>query len=63
MRGADERFAVYDVTLKGSPLLLEVRKSAAGLCQLPEGMRVRARGLPRDGRMEVTHPPNLERLE
>ncbi|MCU0731862.1 MAG: thermonuclease family protein [Hyphomonas sp.] len=63
MCGSDERFAVCEVTLQGSALILEIGKSAAELCQMPEGTRVRARGFLRDGRLEITHPLNLERLE
>jgi micrococcal nuclease len=63
MSGSDERFAVCDVTLRDSSLILEIGKSAAELCQLPEGTRVRVRGFLRDGRLEITHPLNLERLD
>lgn len=63
MKGSDERFAVCDVSLKGSSLVLEVQKAAAELCQLPDGTRIRARGFLRDGRLEVSHPLNLEILE
>lgn len=63
MRGSDERFAVCEVALQGSALILEIGKSAAELCQLPEGTRVRARGFLREGRLEVSHPLNLERLD
>lgn len=63
MKGSDERFAVCDVSLKGSSLILEVQKAAAELCQLPDGTHIRARGFLRDGRLEVSHPLNLEILE
>lgn len=63
MQSSDERFAVCDVALNGSSLVLEIGKSAAELCQLPEGTHVRARGYLKDGRLEITHPLNLERLE
>jgi endonuclease YncB( thermonuclease family) len=63
MKGSDERFAVCDVALKDSSLILEVQKAAAELCQLPDGTRIRARGFLRDGRLEVSHPLNLEILE
>jgi hypothetical protein len=39
----------------------EIQKIAAELCQLPEGTPVRARGFLRDGRLEITHPLNVER--
>ncbi len=35
----------------------------AELCQLPDGTRTRARAFLRDGRLEVSHPLNLEILE
>jgi micrococcal nuclease len=63
MKGSDERFAVCDLSLKGSNLILEFQKAAAELCQLPDGTRIRARGFLRDGRLEVSHPLNLEILE
>lgn len=59
MKGSDERFAVCDVSLKGSSLILEVQKAAAEHCQLPDGTPIRARGFLRDGRLEVSHPLNL----
>ena len=62
MQGSEERFAVCDVALRGSPLILEIGKSAAELCQLPEGAKIRARGFLRDGRLEISHPLNLEML-
>lgn len=61
MQSSGERFAVCDVALKGSALVLEIQKAAAELCQLPEGTPVRARGFLRDGRLEITHPLNVER--
>jgi micrococcal nuclease len=63
MQGSEERFAVCDVALQGSPLILEIGKSAAELCQLPEGAKIRARGFLRDGRLEISHPLNLEKLD
>lgn len=63
MQGSEERFAVCDVALQGSALILEIGKSAAELCQLPKGTRIRARSLLRDGRLEVSHPLNLEKLD
>lgn len=62
MQGSEERFAVCEIALSGSALILEVQKAAAELCQLPEGTRLRARGFLRDGRLEITHALNLERL-
>jgi endonuclease YncB( thermonuclease family) len=61
MQSSGERFAVCEVAMKGSTLVLEIQKAAAELCQLPEGTPVRARGFLRDGRLEITHPLNVER--
>jgi endonuclease YncB( thermonuclease family) len=63
MTGSDDRFTVCDVSLKGSALVLAIDRSAAELCQIPDGTRVRARGFLRDGRLEVSHPLNLEVLD
>ncbi len=63
MTGSRERFAVCDVTIRHSSLILEIQKAAAELCQLPEGTRIPARGFLRDGRLEITHPLNLEKLD
>ncbi|MBI1253587.1 MAG: hypothetical protein GC196_04490 [Hyphomonas sp.] len=49
--------------LRGSALILEIGKSAAELCQAPEGTAHRALGFLRDGRLEVSHPLNLEKLD
>jgi hypothetical protein len=62
MQGTNERFAVCEVALQGSTLVLEIQKAAAELCQLPDGTRIRARGFLKDGRLEISHPLNLERL-
>ena len=62
MISSKERFAVCDVAMKDSALVLEIRRAAAELCQLPEGTHVLARGFLRDGRLEITHPINLEKL-
>ncbi len=63
MKGSEERFAVCDAALQGSALILEIGKSAAELCQVPEATRIQAPGLLCDGRLEVSHPPNLEKLD
>jgi len=63
MQGSEERFAVCDVALLGSALILEIGKSAAERCQLPNGTHLRARGFLRGGRLEVSHPLNLEKLD
>ncbi|MFN3912875.1 thermonuclease family protein [Hyphomonas sp.] len=62
MKSSDERFAVCDVALKQSALVLEIQKAAAELCQIPNGTPLRARGFLRDGRLEITHPLNVERV-
>lgn len=62
MRGSEERFAVCEIALHRPALVLEIQKAAAELCQLPDGTKLRARGFLRDGRLEVTHALNLERL-
>lgn len=62
MKGSDERFAVCEVSLKDAMLILEIQRAAAELCQLPQGTRLRARGYLKDGRLEISHPLNLERL-
>lgn len=61
MQGPDESGASCDVILERSLLVLQIRRSAAELCQLPPGTEVVARGYVRDLRMEITHPLNLER--
>jgi hypothetical protein len=63
MQGSEERFAVCDVALQGSALMREIGKSAAERCQLPNGTHLRARGFLRGGRLEVSHPLNLEKLD
>lgn len=62
MQSSEERFVVCELSLKDSALRLEIEKAAAALCQTPEGTPVRARGFLRDGRMEISHPLNLESL-
>ena len=63
MTGSEERFAVCDITLGDTDLILEVQKTAAELCQLPEGTPVGERGFLRYGRLEISHPLNLETLD
>lgn len=63
MKSSEERFSVCDVALQGSTLVLAIDKAAAELCQLPEGAHVRARGFIKDGRLEISHPLNLEQLD
>jgi micrococcal nuclease len=61
-----ERFQIVEGVagaMQGSALILEIGKSAAELCQLPEGTRIRASGVLRDGRLEVSFPLNLEKLD
>lgn len=63
MKGSEERFAVCDAALQGSALILEIGKSAAELCQVPQATRFQARGFLHDARLEVSHSPNLEKLD
>jgi micrococcal nuclease len=63
MKGSEERLAVCDAALKGSALILETGKCAAELCQVPQATRILTLGFLRDGRLEVSHPPNLEKLD
>ena len=60
MTGTDEYGAACDLSLAGSALVLEIAVAAAAYCQLPEGTEILARGYVREGRMEVTHPLNLQ---
>lgn len=60
MTGTDEYGAACDLSLQGSPLVLEISTAAAAYCQLPEGSDVLARGYVREGRMEVGHPLGLQ---
>tara|TARA_R110000772_G_scaffold39767_1_gene93265 strand:+ start:74 stop:214 length:141 start_codon:yes stop_codon:yes gene_type:complete len=43
-------------------LTLEIRRSAAALCQVQGGTPVRARGYVYDGKLEIGHTLNLETL-
>lgn len=61
MEGSDEPGVSCDVILERSMLRLQIRRSAAELCQLPPDTPVLARGFVRDLRMEISHPLNLER--
>ena len=60
MRGTDAYGAACELSLRESPLVLEISRAAAALCQLPEETPVLARGYVRDGRMEISHPLNLQ---
>lgn len=62
MDGTDERGAVCELGLVGSPLRLKVQTGAAQLCQLEIGTELRARGCVYRGNMEISHPLNLEVL-
>ncbi|MFN3313023.1 MAG: thermonuclease family protein [Hyphomonas sp.] len=61
MQGSDAPGVSCDVILERSMLVLQIRRSAAELCQLPPDTPVIARGFVRDLQMEITHPLNLER--
>ncbi|MEM0986456.1 MAG: thermonuclease family protein [Pseudomonadota bacterium] len=45
-----------------SAVVLDIARSAAGLCDMPTGVWVRARGYLRDGRLEITHGLNAMEL-
>ncbi len=62
MAGSDARGAVCDIGLEGADLQLKVMTAAAEICQIPAGSAVRVRGYLRDGRLEISHPLNVERL-
>lgn len=62
MQGADQPGFSCDVLLERSVLVLNIRPSAAELCQLPPDTEIIARGFVRDLRMEISHPLNLERV-
>ncbi|WP_155838281.1 thermonuclease family protein [Hyphomonas beringensis] len=62
MEGAESAYSVCDLILVGSPLRLSLSKSAASLCQEAQGHQIRARGYVREGRMEISHPLDLELL-
>ena len=63
MKGPEERFAVCDDALRGSALILETGKSAAELCQAPQATRIQARGFLRGVRPQISHPPDLAKLD
>lgn len=60
MQGADEPGVSCDVILERSLLVLQIRLSAAQLCQLPPGTPIIARGFVRELHMDISHPLNLE---
>lgn len=62
IQGSNKRIAVCEVSLKAAALILEIRKATAELCQLPYGTGILARGFLKDGRLEISHLLNLERL-
>lgn len=62
MAGVDVYGTSCALSLRGSPLKLEIANAAAAYCQLPEGTPVLARGYVKDGQMEVTHSLNLQAL-
>ncbi len=55
--------SVCDLHLSGTDIQLDIKRGAAEHCQMPAGMRLRARGYVRDGRMEIVHALNIERLD
>ncbi|MEH6809010.1 MAG: thermonuclease family protein [Hyphomonas oceanitis] len=58
----DEQGASCELALAESALTLEIQTSAAALCQTPMGTAVRARGYVYRGKLEISHPLNLETL-
>ena len=61
--GPGGRFAACRISIDGAAMLLEISNEARSLCTLTSGTRFRARGYVRSGRMEITHPLNLTRLD
>lgn len=62
MEGVDAFGTSCALSLRASPLTLEIANAAAAYCQLAEGTPVLARGYVREGRMEVNHALNLQVL-
>jgi endonuclease YncB( thermonuclease family) len=62
MEGADDYGTSCALSLRASPLTLEIANTAAAYCQLAEGTAVLARGYVREERMEVTHRLDLQVL-
>lgn len=58
---ADED-AVCDLSLLGSYLQLKVEKSAKTVCDIPMGTKLMVRGYIYKGKMEITHPLNVQIL-
>jgi micrococcal nuclease len=63
MEASRQPGSVCDILLSGTDFRLEIKRGAAEHCQLPSGSPVRARGFVRDGRMDIVHALNIERLE
>jgi len=57
-----EEDAVCDRRLLGSHLRLSIERSAEPVCAMPEGTKVIARGYIYKGKMEITHPLNVQTL-
>jgi endonuclease YncB( thermonuclease family) len=60
MEGSEAYGTSCVLSMDGGALYLEIRNAAAAYCQLAEGTPVLARGYVKAGRMEVTHPLNLQ---
>jgi endonuclease YncB( thermonuclease family) len=60
MEGSESYGTSCDLSLDAGALHLDIANSAAAYCQLAEGTPVLARGYVKAGRMEVTHPLNLQ---
>lgn len=60
MQGADRPGVVCLLSLRESPLVLDLRTAAAEYCQLEAGTEILARGHVRGQRMEIVHALNVE---
>jgi hypothetical protein len=60
--GAAEQGASCELGLTGSTPTLEIKRSAAALCQVQAGTPVRARGYLYGGKLEIGHTLNRETL-
>jgi len=60
MEGTETYGTSCELSLENAALRLDISNSAASYCQLAEGTLVLARGYVKEGRMDVTHPLNLQ---
>lgn len=59
----DEEGAVCELPLLDSQLRLEIKAAAGEVCETAIGTKLRARGYIYRGKMEITHPLNVEVIE